>query len=96
MGPWHIGRCVALRPPPRDADACGVPHGARRQVLYGNHRDILQLVWISTLATQAMRVVLGYTRMYTYFEGVSPHDGRPAPPRPGHSRHHASPPGRAH
>jgi len=39
------------------------------QVLYGNHRDILQLVWISTLATQAMRVVLGYTRMYTYFEG---------------------------
>jgi hypothetical protein len=44
----------------------------RTQVLYGNQREILQLVWVSTLATQAMRVVLGYTRMYTYFEGGRP------------------------
>lgn len=37
--------------------------------MYGNQRGVLQLVWVSSLVAQAIRVFLGYTRMYSYFEG---------------------------
>ena len=44
-------------------------NGLLWQVLNGKQGDALQLVWISSIGTQAMRVVLGYTRMYAHFEG---------------------------